>query len=132
MVTPAGEAGIEVQIVTADTVAGKRCPALSVQQSLFPVRVLMRSKGETDGAIRGMKTLRAAAVAAWANTILGLTTAPYINRIGNPRTFLYVTLASSLMHCWSGTTPACARLPSSAACGPAAAAAGGRPDTASG
>ena len=98
LITPAVESGIEVQVVTTDTVPGKQCTAVSGSEGHFPVMVLPTSGtlgGRTlaDGAIRGMKTFREAAVEAGANAVLGLRSSPYITRNGNPRMFLYGTLA---------------------------------------
>ena len=66
LITPAVESGIEVQVVTTDSVPGKQCRALADSEGRFPVMVLPTSGslgGRTlaDGAIRGMKTLREAA-----------------------------------------------------------------------
>ena len=99
LITPAIESGIDVHIVTTDTVPGKKCTALDGPAAQFPVMVLPTSGtlgGRTlaDGAIRGMKTLREAAVEAGANAILGLRSGPFITRNGNPRIFLYGTLAN--------------------------------------
>lgn len=98
LITPALESGIDVQVVTTDTVPGKQCTALAGSEGYFPLMVLPTSGalgGRTlaDGAIRGMKTLREAAIEAGANAVLGLRSSPYITRNGNPRMFLYGTLA---------------------------------------
>ena len=100
LITPALESGIDVQIATTDTIPGKTCTALEGSEAQFPVMVLptsgtLGSRTLADGAIRGMKTLREAAVEAGANAVLGLRSAPYITRNGNPRIFLYGTVA----HC---------------------------------
>ena len=96
LITVSIESGIDIKIVTTDAVPGKKCEALETQ---FPVMVLPTSGslgGRTlaDGAIRGMKSLRQAAVEAGANSVVGLRTAPYITRNGNPRIFVYGTLAN--------------------------------------
>ena len=98
LITPALESGIDVQVVTTDSVPGKKCEALAGSEGYFPVMVLPTSGslgGRTlaDGAIRGMKTLREAAIEAGANAVLGLRSSPYVTRNGNPRMFLYGTLA---------------------------------------
>ena len=98
LITPALESGIDVQVVTTDSVPGKQCEALAGSEGYFPVMVLPTSGslgGRTlaDGAIRGMKTLREAAIEAGANAVLGLRSSPYVTRNGNPRMFLYGTLA---------------------------------------
>ena len=76
------------------------CKAVSAEDSQFPVMVLPSSglMGErllSDGTIRGMKTMRRAAVAAGANAIVGFRTDVYMTREENPRVLLYGTLA----HC---------------------------------
>ena len=96
LITVSIESGIDIKVVTTDAVPGKKCEALATQ---FPVMVLPTSGslgGRTlaDGAIRGMKSLRQAAVEAGANSVVGLRTAPYITRNGNPRIFVYGTLAN--------------------------------------
>ena len=96
LITVSIESGIDIKVVTTDAVPGKKCEALDTQ---FPVMVLPTSGalgGRTlaDGAIRGMKSLRQAAVEAGANSVVGLRTAPYITRNGNPRMFVYGTLAN--------------------------------------
>ena len=73
----------------------KKCTALTGPKAQFPVMVLPTSGtlgGRTlaDGAIRGMKTLREAAVEAGANAILGLRSGPFLTRNGNPRIFCTV------------------------------------------
>ena len=98
LIRPAVESGIEVQVVTTDSIPGKRCEALAGSEGYFPVMVLPisfthESRALADGAIRGMKTLREAAVEAGANAVLGLRSSPYAARNGNPRMFLYGTLA---------------------------------------
>ena len=65
--TPALESGIDMQIVTTETEPGRKCAALSGPEVQFPEMVLPTSGifGVTtiaNGAIRGMKTLRDAAV----------------------------------------------------------------------
>ena len=60
---------------------------------VLPTSGTLGSRTLADGAIRGMKTLREAAVEAGANAVLGLRSAPYITRNGNPRMFLYGTLS---------------------------------------
>ena len=80
----------------------RRVVAVEIQDleaGQVPVMVLPTSGalgGRTlaDGAIRGMKSLRQAAVEAGANSVVGLRTAPYITRNGNPRIFVYGTLAN--------------------------------------
>ena len=99
LITPALESGIDVHVVTTETVPGKKCTALTGPKAQFPVMVLPTSGtlgGRTlaDGAIRGMKTLREVAVEAGANAILGLRSGPFLTRNGNPRIFLYGTLAN--------------------------------------
>ena len=96
LITVSIESGIDIKVVTTDAVPGKKCEALETQ---FPVMVLPTSGalgGRTlaDGAIRGMKSLRQAAVEAGANSVVGLRTAPYSTRNGNPRMFVYGTLAN--------------------------------------
>ena len=96
LITISIDSGIDIKVVTTDAVPGKKCEALETQ---FPVMVLPTSGalgGRTlaDGAIRGMKSLRQAAVEAGANSVVGLRTAPYITRTGNPRIFVYGTLAN--------------------------------------
>ena len=96
LITVSIESGIDIKVVTTDAVPGKKCETLETQ---FPVMVLPTSGalgGRTlaDGAIRGMKSLRQAAVEAGANSVVGLRTAPYITRNGNPRIFVYGTLAN--------------------------------------
>ena len=98
LITPALESGIDVQVVTTDSVPGKQCEAIAEPEGHFPVMVLptsgtLGSRTLADGAIRGMKTLRETAVEAGANAVLGLRSSPYITRNGNPRMFLYGTLA---------------------------------------
>ena len=53
------------------------------------------SRTLADGATHGMPTHREAAEKAGVNAILGLRIGPYITRNGNPRLFVYGTLA----HC---------------------------------
>ena len=69
LITPALESWIEVQVVTTDGLPGKKCTALAGSEGYFPVMVLPTSGtcgGRTfaEGAIRGVKTLREAAVEA--------------------------------------------------------------------
>ena len=98
LITPALQSGIDVQVVTTDSVPGKKCEALAGSEGYIPVMVLPIS-GSLGGrtlaasAVRGMKTLREAAIEAGANAVLGLRTSPYVTRNGNPRMFLYGTLA---------------------------------------
>ena len=97
---PIPESENDVRIVTTDTVPGMTCKAVSAEDSQFPVMVLPSSGllGErflSDGTIRGMKTMRRAAVARDANAIIGFRTDVYMTREENPRVLLYGTLA----HC---------------------------------
>ena len=92
------EEGSDVRIVTTDTVAGTDCDVLESPHNQFPAMVLPTSGllgGRTlaDGAIRGMNTLRDAALADGANAVLGLRREAYLTRNDNPRLFLYGTLA---------------------------------------
>ncbi len=98
LITPALESESDVQVVTTETVPGRKCTALSGPETQFPAIVLPTSgalAGRTlaDGLIREMKTLRGAAVEAGANAVVGLRSSPYITRNGNPRMILYGTLA---------------------------------------
>ena len=95
---PADEGG-DVRVVTTETVPGMECGTVDAPVAQFPIMMLPTSGiigGRTlaDGAIRGMKTLRAAAAAAGANEVLGLRTEAYQTMNGNPRAFLYGTLAT--------------------------------------
>ena len=96
LITP-GTPGGDVRIVTTDTVPGQSCVALDSDGAQLPVMVLP-GFGKPGiraqlAAIRGMQTLREAAAEAGANAVLGLRTAAFVNRQGNPRLFLYGTLA---------------------------------------
>ena len=90
--------GTDVRIVTTDTVPGMECEVLESPHNQFPAMVLptsglMGGRTLADGAIRGMSTLREAAIEAGANAVLGLRTEAYLTRNENPRLFLYGTLA---------------------------------------
>ena len=61
---------------------------------VLPTSGTLGGRTLADGAIRGMKTLREAAVEAGANAILGLRSGPFLTRSGNPRILLYGTLAN--------------------------------------
>ena len=96
LITPS-TSGRGVRIVTTDTVPGQSCVALDRDGGQLPVMVLP-GFGKPGiraqlAAIRGMQTLREAAAEAAANAVLGLRTAAFVNRQGNPRMFLYGTLA---------------------------------------
>lgn len=83
LITPALESGIELQIVTTDTVLSRTCAALSGTEAQFPIMVLPTSgtlggRILADGAIRGMKPLRHAVIEAGANAVAG----PRCNRAG--------------------------------------------------
>ena len=78
LITPALESEIDVQVVTTDSVPGKQCRAIPGLDGYFPLMVLPTSgalgnRPLADGAIRGMETLREAAVKAGANAVRART-----------------------------------------------------------
>lgn len=97
-IAPARESGTDVQIVTIETVPGRKCAALARSGGYFPVMVLptlgaLVGRTLADGAIPWMKSLREAALEEGVSVVLGLRGSPYITRNGNPRMFLCGTPA---------------------------------------
>lgn len=85
--------GPPIEVVTTETVPGKRCKSVGAQ---FPVIALPASaslRNGADAAVRGARVMREAAADAGANAILGFRTSTFVTRNGNPRLFMYGTLA---------------------------------------
>lgn len=99
LITPALEPGSNVQIVTTETVPGKRCTAIKGAAGQFPVMAAPSAVGLLSGknlagvVLPTMDTVRKEALKAGANAVLAMRATPFITRSGSPRIFVYGTLA---------------------------------------
>ncbi len=98
LITPALESGIDIRNVATETAPGKECAALEGLESQFPSwcrrgRARRAAGPSPTGPSRQEDPSRGRSRGGCQRGVLGLRSNPSATRNGNPRMFLYGTLA---------------------------------------